>query len=89
MENISIKVNDILTIAGVQYEVKYIESCNDCCLCNTRQCSMLDPAISCGEKTHLGFKVKGFNINKLFNQLTENQKKYKNINKNNKLICKV
>lgn len=61
MENVSIKNGDQLQIMGVQYEVVHIESCNDCSLKNSRSCSMLDPAITCGEKTHLGFKPVGFN----------------------------
>ena len=78
MDKTNIKINDKLHIAGVDYEVQHILSCNDCCLCNTRQCSMLDPSITCGEKTHLGFKTIGYNINKIYNNIKINRKQYKN-----------
>ena len=102
MDNISIKVGDILNIAGVQYEVQHISSCEDCCLCNTRQCSMLDPAITCGEKTYLGFKTVGYNLKSIFDHCMNNRKQYKNnpqvrdynqqsnqSKQNNNQLCKV
>lgn len=89
MENNSIKVGDNLIIAGVQYAIKHIETCKDCSLCNTRTCAMLDPAISCGEKTHLGFETVGFgkNIDTIYQFVKNNRKQYKN--KNNKQSCMV
>lgn len=88
MTNISIKVGDKLHIAGVDYEVQHILSCKDCCLCNTRQCVMLDPAITCGEKTHLGFKTIGYNLKPIFDRCINNRKQYKNKINKNKQICK-
>lgn len=61
MENI--KIGDNLQIAGVQYQVINVLSCKECCLFNTRSCGILDPAISCGSKTHLGFQPIGYKNN--------------------------
>ncbi len=74
----NISVGDNLQIAGVQYVVKHIESCNDCCLNGSRVCGMLDPAITCGNKTHLGFKTIGFNptFNQINKQSSKNKKQY-------------
>ena len=79
MENKSnIVIGDNLIIAGVQYEVKHIETCKDCCLNNSRICGLIDPSITCGEKTHLGFKTSGYDINKIFEFTKNNRKQYKN-----------
>lgn len=85
MNYVNIAIGDNLNIAGVQYEVQYISSCKDCCLCNTRQCVMLDPAISCGEKTHLGFKTIGYNLNQICNNNKNRNKCKSNIKQQ---LCK-
>ena len=88
MENkTNITTGDNLIIAGVQYEVKHIETCKDCCLNNSRICGLLDPSISCGEKTHLGFKTVGFNQLK-FDQLWLNIKNRNKHKSNNSQILK-
>lgn len=63
----NITQGDVLQICGVAYRAKIISSCNDCCLSNTRACAMLDPAITCGEKSHIGFETIGFNPNPVSN----------------------